>query len=197
MTNIEQPCARRAAWSLLALASALTLAACGGGGNERDSGVQQTTLSVAASDADGDTLRYEWRATAGTIDNRNSSQTTWTLPDGPGLHFAYVSVSDGKGGYAQHQYAVSSDDTGLRAPERAQARHAAAAARRRGWQRGAPALHLARRRRVRRPAPSTPQARVDLPARPAGERGRQTRAVRSSSAASPTAAARSACPRLR
>jgi hypothetical protein len=124
MTNIEQSSARRAAWSLpvlaLALALALTLAACGGGtGNERDSGPQQTTLSVAASDADGDTLRYEWRATAGTIDNRNSSQTTWTLPAGPGLHFAYVTVSDSKGGYAEQQYAVSSDALDIAAPARA------------------------------------------------------------------------------
>ena len=117
MKNIEQSTACRTAWSLLAL----TLAACGGGGggNERDSGAQQTTLSVAASDADGDALRYEWRATAGTIDNRNSSRTTWTLPDGPGLHFAYVTVSDGKGGYAEQQYAVSSDALDVAAPARA------------------------------------------------------------------------------
>ena len=116
MKSIGESSARRAAWSLMAL----TLAACGGGtGNERDSGAQQTTLSVAASDADGDTLRYEWRATAGAIDNRNSSQTVWTLPDGPGLHFAYVTVSDGKGGYAEQQYAVSSDALGIAAPARA------------------------------------------------------------------------------
>ena len=83
MKSIGESSARRAAWSLMAL----TLAACGGGtGNERDSGAQQTTLSVAASDADGDALSYEWRATAGTIDNRNAATTVWTLPGAvPGL----------------------------------------------------------------------------------------------------------------
>lgn len=94
----------------LVLGVCALVAGCGGGGgNERDSGAQQTTLSVAASDADGDTLSYQWRVTGGTIDNRNSSQTVWTLPGGPGLHFAYVTVSDGKGGYVEQQYAVSSD----------------------------------------------------------------------------------------
>jgi hypothetical protein len=106
----------RAVW----LGLGLTLTACGGGtGNERDSGSQQTTLSVAATDADGDTLSYQWRVTAGTIDNRNAKQTAWTLPTGPGLHFAYVTVSDGKGGYAEQQYAVSSDPLGNAAPIKA------------------------------------------------------------------------------
>jgi hypothetical protein len=93
------------------------LAGCGGDdGNESDSGPQQTTLSVAASDADGDALNYQWRVTSGVIDNPNASKTVWTLPPGPGLHFAYVIVSDGKGGYAEQQYAVSSDAIGIVAP---------------------------------------------------------------------------------
>ena len=87
------------------------LSACGGSGtgNERDSGAEKTTLAVAASDADGDNLHYQWRVTAGTVDNRDSNTTVWTLPAGPGLHFAYVVVSDGKGGHTEQQYAVSSD----------------------------------------------------------------------------------------
>ena len=101
-------------------------ASCGGGsGNGRDSGPQQTTLSVAATDADGDALTYEWRVTAGTIENRNASQTVWTLPAGPGLHFAYVVVSDGRGGYAQGQYAVSSDALDIDTPTRAAVAYAA------------------------------------------------------------------------
>lgn len=105
----------------LSAGSVALVAGCGGGssGNERDSGPQQTTLSVAASDADGDTLSYQWRATGGTIDNRNASETVWTLPAGPGLHFAYVTVSDGKGGYAEQQYAVSSDSLDVAPPSRA------------------------------------------------------------------------------
>ena len=110
--------------ALCACALVLT-AGCGGGsgsgsgGNNRDSGVQQTTLSVAASDVDGDTLSYQWRVTNGVIDNRNASTTVWTMPAGPGLHFAYVTVSDNKGGYAEQQYAVSSDTLGISAPIRA------------------------------------------------------------------------------
>jgi mono/diheme cytochrome c family protein len=89
------------------------LAACGGGtGNPTDSGTSKTYLSVQASDADGDALHYQWRVTAGTIENRDSPQTVWTMPDGPGLHFAYVTVSDGKGGYVEQQYAASSDALG-------------------------------------------------------------------------------------
>ncbi|MBL0419636.1 hypothetical protein JI739_04660 [Ramlibacter sp. AW1] len=65
-----------------------------------------------AADVDGDSLRYQWRVTGGTIENRNARETVWTLPEGPGLHFAYVLVSDGKGGYVEQQYAASSDAIG-------------------------------------------------------------------------------------
>ncbi len=96
------------------------LLACGGGGsdNNRDLGASKTTLTVQVEDADGDSLRYEWRATAGSVENRNAPSTVWTLPDGPGLHFAYVTVHDGRGGYAQRQYAVSSDNLDGEAPVR-------------------------------------------------------------------------------
>lgn len=103
-----------------AIASALLLAACSGNtGSERDSGSNKTTLTVAASDADGHTLHYQWRVTGGTVENRDAAQTVWTLPDGPGLHFAYVTISDGQGGYTEQQYAVSSDTLGTTAPLRA------------------------------------------------------------------------------
>lgn len=102
---------------LASLVLVLTLAACGGGtsGNDRDSGANKTYLSVAASDSDGDALSYQWRVTAGTIANVNARDTVWTLPDGPGLHFAYVMVADGKGGYTEQQYAVSTDALGTQA----------------------------------------------------------------------------------
>jgi mono/diheme cytochrome c family protein len=67
-------------------------------------------------DPDGDALQYQWRVTGGTVDNRSSSTAVWTMPDGPGLHFAYVSISDGKGGYVEQQYAVSSDALRTAAP---------------------------------------------------------------------------------
>ena len=110
--------ARRAlAVSLLV---SLSLAACGGGGTgtEKDSGTNKTYLSVDATDADGDALSYQWRVTSGTVENRNAKDTVWTMPDGPGLHFAYVTVSDGKGGYVEQQYAVASDTLGTSAPTR-------------------------------------------------------------------------------
>lgn len=103
----------------LAFSLALALTACGGGGGtgtEKDSGVNKTYLSVDVADADGDALTYQWRVTGGTVENRNAKETVWTMPDGPGLHFAYVVVSDGKGGYASQQYAVSSDTLGTSAP---------------------------------------------------------------------------------
>lgn len=105
------------------LASALlaVIAGCGGGGtgNERDSGISKTTLRVEASDSERDGLHYQWRVTAGTVQNLDADQTVWTLPDGPGLHFAYVLVSDGKGGYAEQQYAVSTDALETTPPGRA------------------------------------------------------------------------------
>jgi len=110
-------------WGIAAGSACLMLAAallhgCGGGatGTSRDAGPSKTTLTVDASDADGDALQYQWRVNGGTVLNANAGTTTWTLPDGPGLHFAYVTVSDGKGGYAQQQYAVSSDSLGTAAP---------------------------------------------------------------------------------
>lgn len=94
-----------------AAASAWVLVSCGGGstGNAQDSGPNKTYLRVEASDADGDALQYQWRVTAGSVENRNSRETVWTMPEGPGLHFAYVTVYDGRGGYVEQQYAVSTD----------------------------------------------------------------------------------------
>ena len=122
--------ARRAAVVATA-AAALGLASCGGGGGAggtgtvADSGTEKTTLRVDASDVDGDALQYQWRVTAGTVDNRNARETVWTLPEGPGLHFAYVLISDGKGGYVQQQYAVSTDTLRTTAPTRAPVSHTA------------------------------------------------------------------------
>src|SRR5581483_6660987 len=70
------------------------------------------TIAVQASDASGAWLRFRWRATDGTIQNVNSPSTTWTLPSGPGLHFAYVLVSNGLGGYTERRIAVNTDTIG-------------------------------------------------------------------------------------
>lgn len=115
--------ASRCAWAFVAM----LLTSCGGAdtGTDAASGVNKTYLRVQADDADGDALQYQWRVTSGRVENRNANETVWTLPDGPGLHFAYVTVSDGRGGYVEQQYAVSTDALRTDAPARVPRSHTA------------------------------------------------------------------------
>jgi hypothetical protein len=69
-------------------------------------------VSVQATDTSRAPLHYQWRSTDGVIQNVDSSITTWTLPPGPGLHFAYVLVSNGLGGYTERRIAVNTDTIG-------------------------------------------------------------------------------------
>jgi mono/diheme cytochrome c family protein len=69
-------------------------------------------LDVAASDVDGDNLTFEWRTTDGTLSATIGTSVSWTLPNGPGLHFAYVLAKDGHGGYTEKRVIVSTDDIG-------------------------------------------------------------------------------------
>lgn len=115
-------------WLAAVAAGAGLLSSCGGGGGSgARTGAELTYLTVEAQDGDADRLHYQWRATAGTIENRDAPETVWRLPDGPGLHFAYVKVSDGKGGYVEQQYAVSSDALETSAPARPDVQHVAPA----------------------------------------------------------------------
>jgi len=96
------------------------LASCGGGGASReDAGTDKTYLRVDVADANADPLSYQWRVTGGTIENRNNRETVWTMPAGPGLHFAYVMVTDGRGGQVEYQYAAASDKIDNPVPARA------------------------------------------------------------------------------
>ena len=70
------------------------------------------TVHVTVTNAGGGTLSYLWRSTDGKIVQANSPTTTWTLPNGPGLHFAYVLVSNGVGGYTERRVAVNTDTIG-------------------------------------------------------------------------------------
>lgn len=63
-------------------------------------------VSVVARDTEGDQLHYRWAATEGTINNVDAPNTTWTIPPGSGLQFAYVLVSDTKGGYTESRAAT-------------------------------------------------------------------------------------------
>ena len=111
------------------IGSLSVLSSCGGGstGTASASGSDKTYLSVEATDADGDALKYQWRVTAGSIENRNAKETVWTMPAGGGVHFAYVAISDGKGGWAEQQYAVSTDTLDNEAAPRAPVSRAAPA----------------------------------------------------------------------
>jgi hypothetical protein len=75
-------------------------------------GVRPATVRVRAdvSDLDGDQLRYTWKTDSGTLDTTSGSEVSWSLPMGRGLHFLYVLVADGKGGYAEQRVALSTDD---------------------------------------------------------------------------------------
>lgn len=58
---------------------------------------QTTTLSVNATDPNGDVLSYEWQATAGTFPAGNTSaQVTWIPPEIQAEYSISVTVSDGE-----------------------------------------------------------------------------------------------------
>jgi putative Ig domain-containing protein len=71
-------------------------------------------VSVSATPATGSaaTLSYIWRSTDGAIQDVNAPQTTWIAPSGPGLHFVYVLISDGAGGYAEDRIVLNTDADG-------------------------------------------------------------------------------------
>jgi hypothetical protein len=69
---------------------------------------QSLTLSVSATDADGDPLTYAWSQVSptsptGTFSDAASANTTWTAPDvgATGTYSLRVTVSDDKGGSVQ------------------------------------------------------------------------------------------------
>jgi Putative Ig domain len=69
-------------------------------------------IGVMAFGQPGATLSYQWRSTDGVVQNTNSPQTTWTAPSGAGLHFVYVVVSNGEGGYAEGRVTINLDAIG-------------------------------------------------------------------------------------
>jgi hypothetical protein len=65
-------------------------------------------VSCVASDADGDTLTYDWTATGGAITGEGST-ITWIAPAAEGSYTITVSVSDGKGGTASDSCTVTAE----------------------------------------------------------------------------------------
>ncbi|RKH78234.1 PKD domain-containing protein, partial [Corallococcus sp. AB045] len=57
---------------------------------------QTVTLSLSASDADGDALTYAWTADGGAFGNASVANPTWTAPATPGNYSLDVVVSDGR-----------------------------------------------------------------------------------------------------
>ena len=101
-------------YGLAGVSAIVLFVSCGGGTSAVPPSQPPTVnVSVQASDAFGNALTYEWRVTEGSIVNANTPSTTWTLPAGPGLHFAYVLISNGKGGYSERRLAVSTDSIGI------------------------------------------------------------------------------------
>ncbi len=72
----------------------------------------QVSVAVPDPGATNAALSYRWRATDGNIVDVNAPATSWTLPPGPGLHFAYVLVSNGQGGFTERRVAVNTDTIG-------------------------------------------------------------------------------------
>ncbi len=68
-----------------------------------------STVTVRASDPDGDRLSYTWRANGGTItpSPRNRPSITWTAPRRPGTYTITVTVRDNRGGLARRSVRIT------------------------------------------------------------------------------------------
>jgi hypothetical protein len=104
------------AWRLLSV-TVITLILCVSLILANSARSQTVKLSVDASEAFGNFLSYQWRATDGHIVSPNAQTTDWILPKGPGIHFAYVLVSNGPGevrfshgGFTEGHIAVNTDE---------------------------------------------------------------------------------------
>ena len=67
---------------------------------------ETSQITCIASDADGDTLTYNWTAPYGTI-NGNDSTVLWTAPLAVGYYQIYCTVEDGQGGQITDSVGIS------------------------------------------------------------------------------------------
>jgi hypothetical protein len=61
---------------------------------------QAVTLTVGATDPEGDPIDYTWRVTGGTLLGNAGTQVTWNPPATPGRHTVQVLATDPNGGAA-------------------------------------------------------------------------------------------------
>jgi hypothetical protein len=109
--QMKKLCLRRGLLIIAAVVSVFGIGPLpvGGAGKDGHGRDLKVTVSVFAFDWAGNPLTYRWRSTDGNITDQNAPSTEWTLPAGPGIHFAYVLVSNGKGGYTERRIAVNTD----------------------------------------------------------------------------------------
>jgi hypothetical protein len=81
-------------------------------GSQAVIGATQNTvveLVAAASDPNNDKLSFTWASNTGAIISTTGNKARWQLPNSRGINFAYVVVTDGKGGYREANLTVSTD----------------------------------------------------------------------------------------
>jgi hypothetical protein len=65
-------------------------------------------VSVAANDADGDSLHYQWGTNTPGFTSTDTDTVSWTLPNVSATNTIFVQVSDGKGGYDSRNLTIQS-----------------------------------------------------------------------------------------
>jgi hypothetical protein len=68
------------------------------------------TVSVSASDPDGDTLSYSWSVNGGSLSSTTGNSVDWTMPATAGNYQITVEADDGNGGNDQRTETVAVTD---------------------------------------------------------------------------------------
>src|SRR6185369_14021070 len=67
-------------------------------------------VNATVDDVNNDPLHFLWRPAAGSGNgfvSSDSSNVLWTVPAQGGIHYMYLKVSDGRGGYASARVSIS------------------------------------------------------------------------------------------